>query len=608
VAEIARGLALLQQARLPVRPALPLELEFEKMQQQARLVAMLHPSAAEALSAIETRLAEGLPRLPRLPLVPCHGTFKLNHLLDDGTHTSLVDFDSFVLADPIYDVANFVADLHYLEAQGALPAAVPPSWLAPSTMRGRRRCRGGGATLCSTGTSRACWCASKLSSPSSTCTRMRRRRSTRCWPKRRCDWRPPVRHALPLLGVGDLPVLERALSSAAMLECFQRFLPPRDANVWVRCDIERVSFRPGKSSRVLYRLWEAGEVDGQGTPGYFYCEFCLPSVSLRRYLDLRERTDRGRPTGFVAELDMIYWRFPADPRLGQLAGVWREGTWSVVTYTPTMGGVLSGTYGGERTIVKLLPRRPRRTRRRRDARLQGAGVTVPRVSATSMRRAACWCSSTFRRRLLGRSGGASGTRRDGGDGAPAGGAARHAAAAADAGVARARASSRRAKRAHSRKPRRAGRGVSRSSQPRLERLRRCSARRRPKPSRRCCTAISIRRSSWSNARHAVLIDFDNVCRGDPMYDLARFASHLYYKGQVHGRPLREVESAVSAFRSAYIAAGRRFVPRSWFWHLAVSLVAKRAHRVMTRLETGAGEYAANLLTIAEQNAASIVHD
>jgi hypothetical protein len=122
VAAIGRGLALLQTARLPVRPALPLELEFEKMQQQARLVAMLHPNAAEALSVIETRLAEGLPRLPRLPLVPCHGTFKLNHLLDDGTHTSLVDFDSFVLADPIYDVANFVADLHYLEAQGALPA------------------------------------------------------------------------------------------------------------------------------------------------------------------------------------------------------------------------------------------------------------------------------------------------------------------------------------------------------------------------------------------------------------------------------------------------------------------------------------------------------
>jgi len=121
VAEIARGLALLQQARLPVRPVLGLEDEFAKMQSQARLVAMIHPETAPALQALQAQLAERLPGLPRLPLVPCHGTFKLAHLLDDGGHTSLVDFDSFVLADPIYDVANFIADLHYLEANGVLP-------------------------------------------------------------------------------------------------------------------------------------------------------------------------------------------------------------------------------------------------------------------------------------------------------------------------------------------------------------------------------------------------------------------------------------------------------------------------------------------------------
>jgi aminoglycoside phosphotransferase (APT) family kinase protein len=104
-----------------------------------------------------------------------------------------------------------------------------------------------------------------------------------------------------------------------------------------------------------------------------------------------------------------------------------------------------------------------------------------------------------------------------------------------------------------------------------------------------------------------LIDFDNVCLGDPMYDLARFASHLYSKGQVYGRPLREIEAAVSAFRSAYIGvSGARFAPVRWFWHLAVSLVAKRAHRVMTRLESDAAERVAHLVTIAEQNAASIV--
>ena len=91
-----------------------------------------------------------------------------------------------------------------------------------------------------------------------------------------------------------------------------------------------------------------------------------------------------------------------------------------------------------------------------------------------------------------------------------------------------------------------------------------------------------------------------------MYDLARFASHLYYKGHVYGRPLREIETAVSSFRSAYITAAGPFQADGWFWHLAVSLIAKRAHRVLTRLGAGAAECILHLVAIAEQNAASIV--
>jgi len=127
VAQVGRGLALLQQARLPVRPRLALEDEVEKTRQQARLMVRVHPDLAPILQDLESRLAAALPCLPRLPLVPSHGTFKLNHLLYDGRHASLVDFDSMVLADPLYDVANFIADLHYLEAQGSLPPGRAPS-------------------------------------------------------------------------------------------------------------------------------------------------------------------------------------------------------------------------------------------------------------------------------------------------------------------------------------------------------------------------------------------------------------------------------------------------------------------------------------------------
>jgi aminoglycoside phosphotransferase (APT) family kinase protein len=104
-----------------------------------------------------------------------------------------------------------------------------------------------------------------------------------------------------------------------------------------------------------------------------------------------------------------------------------------------------------------------------------------------------------------------------------------------------------------------------------------------------------------------LIDYDTVCLGDPMYDLARFGSHLYYKGMIFQEQPRDIDKAVSAFRSAYIATSAvHFNAALWFWHLSVSLVAKRAHRVMTRLEVDSQALVTRLLTIAEQNAVSIV--
>jgi hypothetical protein len=122
VADIGRGLALLQQAQLPLHSVQSLDDELQKVTQHAQLIARVHPDLAPALGDITRRLAQALPALPRLPLMPSHGTFKLNHLLHDGERISLVDFDSMVRADPLYDVANFVSDLHYLEASGALPA------------------------------------------------------------------------------------------------------------------------------------------------------------------------------------------------------------------------------------------------------------------------------------------------------------------------------------------------------------------------------------------------------------------------------------------------------------------------------------------------------
>jgi hypothetical protein len=135
---VGRAVARLHLLRLPVHGVFRLEDEHAKLASRAAAVAAVHPAFATAVAALVHRLGALLPELPRLPLVPSHGTFKLAHLLQDGARIGLVDFDSFVQADPLYDVANFTADLHYLEAAGMLPAgraarlgaAVHDAWCA----------------------------------------------------------------------------------------------------------------------------------------------------------------------------------------------------------------------------------------------------------------------------------------------------------------------------------------------------------------------------------------------------------------------------------------------------------------------------------------------
>lgn len=405
-------------------------------------------------------------------------------------------------------------------------------------------------------------------------------------------------------GVTDLAGLEEALSPESMLAAFQRYIPPRDGSLWARCLLERVSYKPGKSARILYRLWKEGEARETGRPHYYYMEILPPARSLHRYLELQERGGPSAPSGFIAEIDCIYWEFPTDPRLSQLGSVWREGTWEVVTYTPTMSCVLAGMYAGEATIVKLYhDERVEHVSRAMDA-LRAAGVTAPGVRHVDAARrllvlehvpgVGFWSQPD---QHLGRD--------------VMGAMARQLAALHATIVPQA---TREALPQIDHGAREWARFLETSVElaaafpehaARLERLQTmlAQAHRESEP--------ALLHGDFHPAQFLVengtprLIDYDNVCFGDPMYDLGRFASHLFYKGQVHGRPLAEIEAAVSAFRSAYIAAGNRFSATNWFWHLAVSLVAKRAHRVLTRLETGASACVAHLLGLAEQNAASI---
>jgi thiamine kinase-like enzyme len=119
---IGRGLGLLHLSPIRTFTQQTLEQECQALVENVCAVAAIHPEMQPQIDAVGADLQRHLPDLPRLPLVPSHGTFKLNHLMADGGTLSLLDFDSMTAADPMFDVANFTSDVHYLEAQGDLPA------------------------------------------------------------------------------------------------------------------------------------------------------------------------------------------------------------------------------------------------------------------------------------------------------------------------------------------------------------------------------------------------------------------------------------------------------------------------------------------------------
>jgi aminoglycoside phosphotransferase (APT) family kinase protein len=403
----------------------------------------------------------------------------------------------------------------------------------------------------------------------------------------------------------DAAAMERTVDPHAMLQAFCRFLPPRDHTSWVRCNLERVRYLPGKSWSVLYRLGKSGEPLA-ARPHYYYAEFVPPARSLRRFLELRGGGGQAAPSGFVAELNMIYWRFPADPRLAHLPAVYREGQWDVVSYVPGTSCVLSGEYSGEPTILKLFhDDRVARLGHVIDA-LRDAGVTAPRVLHVDTPRQLVVLEHVPG--VLFWSEPAQHLKRD-----VMGAMARELARLHEARLPDDTWNSLETVPVVTREWERLRSVLPELCQafpalvPRFERLASLL-----EPLSETEDPVLLH-GSFHPAQFLIhhgtprLIDFDSVCLGDPMYDLARFASHLYDRGYVHDQETREVEKAVSAFRSAYIAAatGHFDAPR-WFWHLSLSLVSKRAYQVLTRLEVGAASVIEHLLTIAEQNAVSIV--
>jgi aminoglycoside phosphotransferase (APT) family kinase protein len=72
-------------------------------------------SEAERTKMALMRLAPG-PEFS-LPRTTIHGTFKLAQILVRDDRLAIVDFDSVAYGDPVYDLAEFVASVAYLEVR-----------------------------------------------------------------------------------------------------------------------------------------------------------------------------------------------------------------------------------------------------------------------------------------------------------------------------------------------------------------------------------------------------------------------------------------------------------------------------------------------------------
>jgi aminoglycoside phosphotransferase (APT) family kinase protein len=56
----------------------------------------------------------------QIPAVPIHGACRVEQMLGRDSALALVDFDAVAIGDPLYDVAEFVASLQYLELSRGL--------------------------------------------------------------------------------------------------------------------------------------------------------------------------------------------------------------------------------------------------------------------------------------------------------------------------------------------------------------------------------------------------------------------------------------------------------------------------------------------------------
>lgn len=125
-AQAAEWLVALQSLPLPAAVS---DAHLASIQRYGRELAAAHPPEAPAIRQLEAWLLEGLGSMPEPP-VPSHGDLHPKNLLIDGDVVTAVDFDTFALREPAFDVGYAIGELLIMsllrlgeEAAGSTAAA-----------------------------------------------------------------------------------------------------------------------------------------------------------------------------------------------------------------------------------------------------------------------------------------------------------------------------------------------------------------------------------------------------------------------------------------------------------------------------------------------------
>ncbi len=122
VAGIGSGLARIHRCEVEDLPVQNDHIAVAKLAQAETFLSKSDAAFKPRVEAITEDLLKRYHNLTPVEPTPIHGAFRLSQLLLVNGNFVLIDFDDFLMANPILDITSFIGHLLYLTLKGKLPA------------------------------------------------------------------------------------------------------------------------------------------------------------------------------------------------------------------------------------------------------------------------------------------------------------------------------------------------------------------------------------------------------------------------------------------------------------------------------------------------------